>query len=432
MRLVLLGAPGSGKGTQAKLLVEKLGIPQISTGDLLRAAVDAQTPLGRQAKTIMDAGQLVPNDLVLGMIRERLNSTDAQNGFILDGFPRNVEQAQSLDELLNSLSLPIQKAVLIDIDFDILMQRLTGRLTCEDCGEGFNTFTNPPAMDEECDNCGGKLHHRSDDNEETISKRLRVYETQTQPVADFYSNQGKLSVVEGKGDIKNIFSAIQIALKSARPTTSMNTASASPAPEKAPVEKLQTEKQPAEVRQEVKPATNLEAKSAVSSDPAPVPTVTEKTEAQKPAPKKPATIPAAKVLNKPAATSTPKKASPKKTPKKATQKAAAANKTKPQKSAKSGSPAKASKPAVAKKVPVKKKTAAKKKPATKKKVAKPVDPREQLKQLKAELQQLNAEIAQTEKRCKALINIELNKDLQRKQFASQWEKNVAKLLKKIK
>jgi len=215
MRLVLLGAPGSGKGTQAKLLVEKLNIPQISTGDLLRAAVEAQTPLGRQAKTIMDAGQLVPNDLVLGMIRERLSSPDALNGFILDGFPRNVEQAEALDELLSGIAMPIQKAILIDVDFDILMQRLTGRLTCEECGEVFNIFTNPPALDEECDKCGGKLHHRSDDNEETIGKRLRVYETQTQPVVEFYKTQNKLSVVEGKGDIKDIYSAIQIALKSA-------------------------------------------------------------------------------------------------------------------------------------------------------------------------------------------------------------------------
>lgn len=164
----------------------------------------------------MDAGQLVPNDLVLGMIRERLSSPDAMNGFILDGFPRNVEQAEELDKLLSGMSMPIQKSILIDVDFDILMQRLTGRLTCEDCGEVFNIFTNPPSLEEECDKCGGKLHHRSDDNEETIGKRLRVYETQTRPVADYYKNQGKLSVVEGTGDIKDIFKDMQAALKTAR------------------------------------------------------------------------------------------------------------------------------------------------------------------------------------------------------------------------
>jgi len=425
MRLVLLGAPGSGKGTQAKLLVEKLDIPQISTGDLLRAAVDAQTPLGRQAKTIMDAGQLVPNDLVLGMIRERLNSTDARNGFILDGFPRNVEQAHALDELLNSMSLPIQKAILIDIDFDVLMQRLTGRLTCEDCGEGFNTFTNPPAMDEECDNCGGKLHHRSDDNEETIGKRLRVYETQTQPVADFYSNQGKLSTVEGIGDIKDIFSAIQIALKSARPATSVKTPptspSPSPVPDLAPVEKAADEKVQIAKQPQVKPSITQQTTPAAPS-PAPAPAVTEEAAVQKTAPKKPA----AQVADKPATASTAKKAGKKKAPKKTAQKAAATTRGKPKKQAKSAAPVKAAKSATTKKVSAKKKT------AVKKKATKPADPRELLKQLKAELQHLKTEIAQTEKRNKALINIELNKDQQRKQFARQWEKDVAKLLKKIK
>ena len=205
MRIVLLGAPGSGKGTQAKLLVEKYNVPQISTGDLLRAAVVAQTPLGRQAKAIMDAGQLVPNEIVLGMIRERLNNPDARNGFILDGFPRNTEQAQALDELLKSLNQPIDTALLIDVDFDILMQRLTGRLSCESCGEVYNTFTNPPVMENECDKCGSRLHHRSDDNEDTIGKRLRVYESQTQPVVDYYQQQNKLASVEGKGDIQDIF-----------------------------------------------------------------------------------------------------------------------------------------------------------------------------------------------------------------------------------
>ncbi len=420
MRLVLLGAPGSGKGTQAKLLVEKLGIPQISTGDLLRAAVDAQTPLGRQAKTIMDAGQLVPNDLVLGMIRERLNSTDAQNGFILDGFPRNTEQAVALDALLSSLSMPIQKSILIDIDFDILMQRLTGRLTCEDCGEGFNTFTNPPAMDEECDNCGGKLHHRSDDNEETISKRLRVYETQTQPVVDYYTNQGKLSVVEGKGDIKDIFSTIQIALKSARPATSMKTATPVSTPPST------TKPAPQPISEAIsKPATEQATASTTPAQPeipkAPEDTIKKKTSdsVTKPQPKPPA----------PANSVTPEKvtiaetARPNKPAKKKTKKITTDNKA--------ATPKKAAPKKPVQKKPGKKK-AIRKKTAVKKITAKPVNSRDLLKQLKAELQQINTEITQTEKRCKALINIERNKDLQRQQFSAQWEKDVAKLLKKIK
>ncbi len=215
MRIVLLGAPGSGKGTQAKMLIEKYAVPQISTGDLLRAAVVAQTPLGRQAKAVMDAGQLVPDDIVLGMIRERLNNPDARNGFILDGFPRNNEQAAALDSLLADMKQPLETAILIDVEFEDLMQRLTGRLTCEGCGAVYNRFTNPPILDGECDKCGGELHHRSDDNEDTIGKRLRVYETQTQPVIDYYRKQDKLATVDGQGDISSIFSSILNALKAA-------------------------------------------------------------------------------------------------------------------------------------------------------------------------------------------------------------------------
>lgn len=215
MRIVLLGAPGSGKGTQAKMLIEKYSVPQISTGDLLRAAVVAQTPLGRQAKAVMDAGQLVPDDIVLGMIRERLNNPDARNGFILDGFPRNNEQAAALDKVLADMKQPLETAVLINVEFEDLMERLTGRLTCESCGAVYNRFTKPPILDGECDKCGSKLHHRSDDNEDTIGKRLRVYETQTRPVIDYYRKQDKLATVAGQGDIQAIFSSILNALKAA-------------------------------------------------------------------------------------------------------------------------------------------------------------------------------------------------------------------------
>lgn len=412
MRLVLLGAPGSGKGTQAKLLVEKLGIPQISTGDLLRAAVNAQTPLGRQAKTIMDAGQLVPNDLVLGMIRERLNSTDAQNGFILDGFPRNIEQAEALDTLLISMSQPIEKAILIDIDFDILMQRLTGRLTCEDCGKGFNTFTNPPAMDEECDNCGGKLHHRSDDNEETIGRRLRVYETQTQPVVKYYTQQGKLSVVEGKGEIKNIFSRLLIALKSARPATTQQTAASPPAIKKH----LPQATKKAEPRTAPKPTTLAAAKKPVRTNPvhtsnessAPQP-ATKTTAAQSAPPKKVASTKTTKNNVKQVAASAPKK-------------------SKIQKPAAKAAPTTQKKP-LKKTAP--KKGLTKKKVASNKKIAKSISPSAQLKLLKAELQALNTQIAQIHKHNNALISLQLNQDKQRKLFSQQWEKDVAKLLKKL-
>jgi adenylate kinase len=216
MRLVLIGAPGSGKGTQAKFLIEKYSIPQVSTGDLLRAAVAAQTPLGRQAKAVMDAGQLVPNDIVIGMIRERIMRPDAENGFILDGFPRNLEQAEALDLLLSGLGRPIDAVLQINVDFDLLMQRMVGRLTCLSCGTLFNSFTNPPAIDSQCDNCGGTLHHRSDDNEETIDRRLRVYETHTQSLTTYYSNKGNLHVIDGQGTVEEVKKRIKSALRGMR------------------------------------------------------------------------------------------------------------------------------------------------------------------------------------------------------------------------
>ncbi len=212
MRIVLLGAPGSGKGTQAKLLAEKFTIPQISTGDLLRAAVAAGSPLGLQAKASMDSGQLVSDTIVLGMIEERLAKSDSQKGFILDGFPRNIPQAEALDVLLEKLHKPLDSGLLIDVDFEILLQRLTGRRTCESCGQMYNVYTSPSRLDERCDKCGGNLRHRADDNEETIGNRLRVYEAQTAPVVAYYRHQGKLRAVQGIGDIPDIFAAIQKAL----------------------------------------------------------------------------------------------------------------------------------------------------------------------------------------------------------------------------
>ena len=216
MRLVLIGAPGSGKGTQAKFLAEKYNIPQISTGDLLRAAVAAQTPLGRQAKAVMDAGQLVPNDIVIGMIRERIMRPDAENGFIMDGFPRNLEQAETLDGMLARLGRPIDAVLQINVDFDLLMQRMVGRLTCLSCGTLFNSFTNPPAIDTQCDYCGGTLHHRSDDNEETIDRRLRIYEMHTQPLSAYYNSKGNLHTIDGQGTVEDVRKRIKSALRGMR------------------------------------------------------------------------------------------------------------------------------------------------------------------------------------------------------------------------
>jgi adenylate kinase len=204
----MLGAPGSGKGTQAKLLQEKFKLPQISTGDMLREAVAGATPLGRQAKVAMDAGQLVNDEIVLGVIQERITRPDTRNGFILDGFPRNLQQAEALDHLLNGLGRSINVALLVAVDVDALIQRLVGRRTCVNCGQMYNVFYAPPHMDGRCDKCGGRLRHRGDDNEETIGNRLRVYETQTLPVLDYYKEQDKLRTVQGVGEVADVFKAI--------------------------------------------------------------------------------------------------------------------------------------------------------------------------------------------------------------------------------
>ncbi|HXF08384.1 MAG TPA: adenylate kinase [Candidatus Acidoferrales bacterium] len=212
MRIVLLGAPGSGKGTQAKLLMERFGVPQISTGDLLRAAVAAQSPLGLKAKAAMDAGELVSDEIVLGMIRERLAEADAKAGFILDGFPRNGAQAAALDALLAELGQDIDRAVHIQVAFDELLKRLTGRRTCTQCGALYNVYFSPPHQTGVCDRCGGVLMHRDDDNEQTISRRLRVYEEQTQPLIDYYQAQGKLAAVSGSGEVTEILRRVSEAL----------------------------------------------------------------------------------------------------------------------------------------------------------------------------------------------------------------------------
>jgi len=216
MKLILIGAPGSGKGTQARYLKEKYHIPQISTGDLLRAAVAAQTPLGRQAKTIMDAGQLAPNDIVIGMIRERITRPDADQGFILDGFPRNLAQAEALNFILDKLGKPIDAVLQFEVDTEMLIQRMIGRLTCISCGTLFNLYTQPPAIDDRCDECGGILQHRSDDNEETIRRRLQIFESLTQPVSDYYKQLGILHVFDAHGDINDVIKRIKSALRGLR------------------------------------------------------------------------------------------------------------------------------------------------------------------------------------------------------------------------
>lgn len=205
MRIVLLGAPGSGKGTQAKRLMVDKNIPHISTGDMLREAVAAGTRFGQQAKGIIDAGNLVSDDIVLGIISERLARPDAQDGFILDGFPRTEQQALDLTELLDQLGTPLDAAVLMDIDFDILMKRLTGRRTCSATGKLLNVYFSSQEELNECKNAGGELIQREDDNEETISNRLDVYQTQTEPLVEFYRKRDQLKTVDADGTIDDVY-----------------------------------------------------------------------------------------------------------------------------------------------------------------------------------------------------------------------------------
>lgn len=207
MRLVFLGAPGAGKGTQAKKLVEKYGIPQISTGDLLRAAVANETPLGKEAKAYMDKGELVPDPVVLGMVKDRISQDDCKKGFILDGFPRNVIQAEALDKMLSEMNIPLDLALNLDVPFDDLMKRLTGRRTCKSCGQMYNIYYSPPKVDGKCDKCGGELFQRDDDKEETIRKRLEVYRAQTEPLIDYYSKKGAFRSISGTGSIEEIFNS---------------------------------------------------------------------------------------------------------------------------------------------------------------------------------------------------------------------------------
>ena len=216
MRIVLLGAPGSGKGTQSQRLVERAGIPQISTGDLLRAAVARGTELGRQAKQAMDGGRLVDDSLVLGMIRERLGEPDTRRGFILDGFPRNLAQAHALERLLAALRQPLDAVVQLDVDYRELVRRISGRRTCADCGRVFNLLTCPPAAthSELCPRTGAphRLMQRPDDNEATVAERLRVYDEQTRPLIDFYRARGLLRVINAEGDVDEVTQRLAQAL----------------------------------------------------------------------------------------------------------------------------------------------------------------------------------------------------------------------------
>lgn len=214
MRLVLLGAPGAGKGTQAKKLIDKYGIPQISTGDILRKAVADGTSLGKEAKSYMDSGGLVPDSVVIGMVKERLSQDDCKKGYILDGFPRNTAQAEALDKVLAEMNAPITIALSVDVDKNDLMKRLTGRRTCRGCQQMFNVHFSAPKKEGVCDKCGGELYQRDDDKEETIKNRLDVYDKATAPLIDYYGKKKILKSVMGVGSIDDIFKKVCLILES--------------------------------------------------------------------------------------------------------------------------------------------------------------------------------------------------------------------------
>jgi len=208
MNLILLGPPGAGKGTQAQLMVDRYHIPQISTGDILRAAVKDKTPLGVKAKGFMDQGKLVPDELVVGIIEERLKAADCHPGFILDGFPRTIAQAEALQPILSKMGRSIDHVVNIEVEDEELVRRLTGRRTCKNCGAMFHIVFHAPKREGICDRCGGTLYQREDDKEETIRTRLKEYQKQTSPLIKYYQQKKTLRSIQGVGEQEQIFEQI--------------------------------------------------------------------------------------------------------------------------------------------------------------------------------------------------------------------------------
>ena len=207
--LILLGAPGAGKGTQATRIVDDYGIPHISTGDILRGAVANGTKMGLEAKRFMDAGELVPDSVVIGIVRDRLQEPDTAKGFLMDGFPRTIPQAEALDEALDGLDRAVTKVIVLLVDEDLILKRLAGRRVCRKCQTPYNVYFNKPKVEGVCDKCGGELYQRDDDTEGTVRNRLEVYRNQTEPLLDYYGRLGLLQNIEGLGSVDDIFVRIR-------------------------------------------------------------------------------------------------------------------------------------------------------------------------------------------------------------------------------
>ncbi|QJA09887.1 adenylate kinase [Romboutsia sp. CE17] len=214
MRIILLGPPGAGKGTQAAGIVEKYNIPHISTGDIFRKNIKEGTELGKKAKEYMDQGLLVPDELTVGLVTDRITQEDCKNGFMLDGFPRNVSQAEQLDAFLKENNIALSNVINIEVDKNILVSRAVGRRICKSCGATYHVEFNPPKIEGVCNVCQGELYQRADDNEETVSKRIQVYLDETKPLADYYAKEGILSNINGQQSIDEVFADIVTALGS--------------------------------------------------------------------------------------------------------------------------------------------------------------------------------------------------------------------------
>lgn len=212
MKMILIGPPGVGKGTQAKFLVEKYDIPQISTGDMLRENVRNNTELGVQAQKFMNSGKLVPDEVILGMMKTRFSDNDCKNGYILDGFPRTIPQSEGLDSLLNQMNHTLDVVLVLNVPHSIIIERLSSRRSCKECGNVFNLLFDPPKVDGKCNSCSGELYLRGDDRPETIKQRLEVYSNQTQPLIEFYSSKGVVKLVKGSGSIEEVKEEINIVL----------------------------------------------------------------------------------------------------------------------------------------------------------------------------------------------------------------------------